>query len=154
MVISAFTGAPVSINANALLKISSGTFEAGGTADPFTDTVSRFSMSIQNDSTAKGFVVSAGTKTVNLLYGVGDTYVCNPGTVLNATSIVQRTLTIGGPAPSPEPAGVPEPSALLLLILAAICGANVFAGGSNESNQGARLRPPHPLELFLALRRG
>ncbi len=50
VVIARSQGAPVLINANAILRIANGTFEASGYADPFTDTVSGFSMSIVNDS--------------------------------------------------------------------------------------------------------
>jgi hypothetical protein len=115
-------GAPVLVNTNAILRISGGTFEAGGTADPFTDTVSGFSMSIVNDSTATGLLISQGTKTVGTITGVGDTTITGSGTVLNATSIVQNSLNIG----SPSPMAVPEPSTWLMLSLAALTGTGFF----------------------------
>ncbi len=66
-------------------------------------------------------MISQGIKTVNTITGTGDTFVVGSGTVLNATSIVQGSLTIGGPAPAP----VPEPNALVLLAIAALSGAGL-----------------------------
>jgi hypothetical protein len=127
-------GAPVAVNANTLLKISDGTFEAGGTADPFTDTLLGNSLDIQNDSTATGLLISEGVKKVDTITGLGNTTVSGPdGTELIATSIVQNTLTIGsaggaemietipgGPKPSDTNLSpVPEPATWILLALAA-----------------------------------
>ncbi|MCC6125939.1 MAG: hypothetical protein IT426_13320 [Pirellulales bacterium] len=121
--ISRSQGAPVLINANALIRISGGSLKADGTADPFTDTVSNFSLSIVNDSTAFGLVVSQGTKTVGTITGIGNTTVTGTSTVLNATSIVQNSLVIGG---IPPVAAVPEPSTWLLLHLATLVGIGFF----------------------------
>jgi hypothetical protein len=125
-------GAPVSVNANTLLKISGGTFEAGGTADPFTDTLTNLSLNIQNDSTGNGLLISEGSKRVNKITGTGKTTVNGPaGTVLTVASIEQGTLNIGSGFPAPEGLGcgpmpsdtvpnpVPEPSTWILLVLAA-----------------------------------
>jgi hypothetical protein len=119
-----------------LLKISGGTFEAGGSADPFTDNTLNpgLSMSIVNDSTATGLLISQGIKNVNQITGVSNTTVSGPaGTELIATSIVQNTLTIGagctvmiraipgGPsASSASLTPVPEPATWILLALAAV----------------------------------
>jgi hypothetical protein len=111
-------GAPVSVNSNAILRISGGTFEAAGDADPFTDTVSGFSMSIVCDSTTSGLVITQGTKTVGTITGTGNTTVYGIGATLNATSIIQNTLTIG----SPPPTAVPEPGTWIMLAVAAISG--------------------------------
>ncbi|MGD0653632.1 MAG: PEP-CTERM sorting domain-containing protein [Thermoguttaceae bacterium] len=114
-------GAPVTVNANALLKISGGTFEAGGTADPFTDTTTNLSLNIVNNSTATGLLISDGVKTVGTITGVGDTTVSGPaGTELIATSIVQNTLTIGSgsSASCTSLTPVPEPATWILLALA------------------------------------
>jgi hypothetical protein len=127
-------GAPVSIiNTNTLLWISGGTFEAGGSADPFTDTVSSFSLDIQNDSTATGLLISDGIKTVDQLTGVGNTTVSGPaGTELIVTYIAQNTLTVGagckvtikplpsGPLSGANLSAVPEPSTWIMLIIAAL----------------------------------
>jgi hypothetical protein len=126
------TGAPVSVNANTLLKISGGAFEAGGTADPFTDTITNLSLDIVNNSTAAGLLISGGVKKVDTLSGNGNTTVTgSAGTELIASSIVQNALTIGagckvtinaipgGPAAAgTNLAAVPEPSTLILLALA------------------------------------
>jgi hypothetical protein len=136
VVISRSKGAPITVNgATALLKISGGTFEASGSADPFTDNTLTpgLSMSIVNDSTATGLLISNGVKTVNAITGVGDTTVSGPaGTELIATSIAQNTLTLGagctvmieaipgGPsASSASLTSVPEPATWILLALAA-----------------------------------
>ncbi|MGA2062778.1 MAG: hypothetical protein ABSG67_20085 [Thermoguttaceae bacterium] len=128
-------GAPVKVNAvtgtAALLKISGGTFEAGGTADPFTDTITNLSLDIVNNSTATGLLISDGVKKVGTITGVGDTTVSGPaGTELIATSIVQNTLTLdagctvtiaaipGGPLTSTGLTPVPEPATWILLALA------------------------------------
>jgi len=126
------TGAPVAINANTLLKISAGTFEAGGTADPFTDTLSGLSLDIQNDSTVSGLLISQGVKNVDRLTGVGNTTVNGAGTQLIASCIQQNTLTVaagcivtirpaaGGPLASTQMTAVPEPSSIVLLTIAAL----------------------------------
>jgi hypothetical protein len=125
-------GAPVLLNANAFLKITGGTFEAGNTADPFTDSVLGMSLDIQNDSTATGLLISNGVKQVDVLTGTGNTTVSGPaGTELIVTSITQNTLTIGAGCKvtiKPLPGGplasysdlknVPEPSTWIMLILA------------------------------------
>jgi hypothetical protein len=129
-------GAPVTVNGTtAILKISGGTFEAGGSADPFTDNTLTpgLSMSIVNDSTATGLLISQGIKNVDTITGVGNTTVSGPaGTELIANSIVQNTLTIGagctmtiraisgGPSASyTNLTPVPEPATWILLALAA-----------------------------------
>ena len=127
------TGAPVSVNGNTLLQISGGTFEAGGSADPFTDTITNLSLDIVNNSTATGLLISDGVKKTGTISGIGDTTVSGPaGTELIATSIVQNTLTIGagctvtiaaipgGPlASGANLTPVPEPATWILLTLAA-----------------------------------
>jgi hypothetical protein len=112
VVISRSQGAPVLVNSNTVLRISGGTFEASGTADPFTDTVLGNSLSIVNNSSAAGLLISQGTKTVYKITGTGATTVTGSGTVLNVSSIVQSTLI-----PSAAVA-VPEPSAWILLSIA------------------------------------
>jgi hypothetical protein len=126
-------GAAVSVNSNTLLKISGGTFEAAGKADPFTDTTTGLSMDIINDSTALGLVISDGVKNVDQLTGAGNTTVSGViGTELYANKIMQTNLTIGAgckvtinPIPGgPSASGdnltpVPEPATWILLILAA-----------------------------------
>ncbi len=128
------TGAPVAINANTLLKISGGTFEAGGTADPFTDNTLNpgLSLDILNNSNAPGLLISQGVKNVDDVSGVGDTTVSGPaGTELIVDSIAQNNLTLGAgctltirPIPGGPQAGeiltpVPEPATWLLLVIAA-----------------------------------
>jgi hypothetical protein len=127
------TGAPVSLNANALLQISGGTFEAGGTADPFTDTITNLSMDIVNNSTASGLLISQGVKNVSNISGTGNTTVSGPsGTELIASTISQNMVTVGagctvlmrglpgGPTASyADLTPVPEPATWILLLLAA-----------------------------------
>jgi hypothetical protein len=117
----------------ALLQISGGTFEAGGTADPFTDAITSLSLDIVNNSTANGLLISKGVKKAGAVTGTGNTTVNGPaGTELIATSIEQNTLTIGAGCTvtiAAIPGGplasftgitpVPEPATWLLLVLAA-----------------------------------
>ncbi len=128
-------GAPVEVNPDALLKISDGTFEAGGTADPFTDNTLNpgLSMDIVNNSAAPGLLISQGVKNVDTITGTGNTTVSGPaGTELIVTSIAQNTVTLGAgctltirPLPGgPIAAGgitpVPEPATWIMLVLAAV----------------------------------
>jgi len=117
------TGAPVTIaSSGATLLINDGTFTAGGTGDPFTDTVTNLSLDIVNNSTATGLLISQGVKKVDCISGTGNTTVSGPdGTELIATSIVQNTLTIGdvSSASSASLTSVPEPATWILLALAA-----------------------------------
>jgi hypothetical protein len=115
-----------------LLQISGGTFEAGGSADPFTDTATNLSLDIVNNSAATGLLISQGVKNVNNISGVGNTTVSGPaGTELIVNSIVQNNLTLGAGCLvtiRPIPGGhsdsytsitpVPEPATWILLILA------------------------------------
>jgi hypothetical protein len=126
------TGAPVTVNTGTILKISGGTFKAGGTADPFTDTTTNLSLDIVNNSTATGLLISQGVKNVDQISGTGDTTVSGPaGTELIVNSIVQNNLTLGADCLvtiRPIPGGhsdsdtsitpVPEPATWLLLVLA------------------------------------
>ncbi len=128
------SGAPVvlDVTSSNILKISGGTFEAGGTADPFTDTITNFSLDIDNNSNAPGLLISLGVKNVDDIYGTGDTTVSGPaGTELIVDSIAQNNLTLGAgclltirPIPGGPQAGeiiapVPEPATWLLLVIAA-----------------------------------
>jgi autotransporter-associated beta strand protein len=127
-------GAPVTVAAAvATLLINDGTFIAGGTGDPFTDTETNASLDIINNSTATGLLISQGVKNVDTISGTGNTTVSGPaGTELIASSIAQNTLTIGagctvtiraipgGPsASSASLTPVPEPATWILLALAA-----------------------------------
>ncbi|MGD0654565.1 MAG: autotransporter-associated beta strand repeat-containing protein [Thermoguttaceae bacterium] len=116
-------GAPVTVAAAvATLLINDGTFEAGGTGDPFTDTETNASLDIINNSTATGLLISQGVKKVDNITGTGNTTVSGPdGTALIANSIVQNTLTIGdgSSASSASLTSVPEPATWILLALAA-----------------------------------
>ena len=104
------------------MLINGGTFIAGGTGDPFTDTATNASLDIVNNSTATGLLISQGVKKVDDITGTGNTTVNGPaGTELIATSIAQNTLTIGagctvtiaaipgGPLASTNLTPVPEP---------------------------------------------
>ncbi|MGA2798558.1 MAG: PEP-CTERM sorting domain-containing protein [Thermoguttaceae bacterium] len=135
VLISRDNGAPVTVNAGAMLQISGGTFQAGGDADPFTDNTLTpgLSMDIVNNSTATGLLISQGVKNVGDISGTGNTTVNGPsGTELIVDSIAQNTLTIGagcvvtiraipgGPfASGANLTPVPEPATWLLLALAA-----------------------------------
>ncbi len=127
-------GTPVAVNANTLLQITGGTFEAGGTADPFTDnTLSPgLSLDIVCNSTATGLLISQGVKNVDTITGTGNTTINGPsGTELIVTSILQNTVTIragctlyirplpGGPTAGGGITPVPEPATWIMLVLAA-----------------------------------
>jgi hypothetical protein len=80
------------------LKISSGSFSAGGTADPFTDTaVATRHVSIENNSSdgAGGFNVTAGSKSIGTLSGTGKTSVAADAT-LTTDYVRQHTLSADG----------------------------------------------------------
>ena len=74
------------------------------------------SSSILNSAT---FMVVDGTHTVNAISGTGTTMVLGTSS-LTAPSISQGTLTIGGTDPGGAAAAVPEPSMLVLLVLAGL----------------------------------
>ena len=74
------------------------------------------SSSILNNAT---FMVVDGTHTVNAISGTGTTMVLGTSS-LTAPSISQGTLTIGGTDPGGAAAAVPEPSMLVLLVLAGL----------------------------------
>jgi hypothetical protein len=125
-------GTPVAVNSTALLRISGGTFEAGGTADPFTDTATSLSLDINNNSTATGLLISRGIKNVDNLTGTGDTTISGPaGTELIATSVIQNAITLGpactltirtlpgGPSAGGAITPIPEPTTWLLVLMAA-----------------------------------
>ena len=128
------TGTPVSVNANTLLKITGGTFEAGGTADPFTDTTTNLSLDIVNNSTAPGLLISQGVKNVGDISGTGDTTISGPaGTELIVDSFYQTNLNMGVgcilsirqipggyTASSTSITPVPEPATWILLVLAGV----------------------------------
>jgi fibronectin-binding autotransporter adhesin len=112
---------------------SNGTFEIGGTADPFTDTVLGLPLEIENNGATNGLLISEGIKSVDDITGVGDTTVTDPAdTELIANSIVQNTLTIGagsqviiggiggGSLKSVGLTSVPEPSTIVLLFFAGL----------------------------------
>jgi hypothetical protein len=132
IIVNRLAGAPVMVNDGALLQISGGTFMAGGTADPFTDTLSGVSIDIVNNSSAAGLMITQGVKTVGDISGTGTTTVSGPaGTELIVTSIVQNTITLGagctltilaipgGPSAGGGITPVPEPATWLMLVLAA-----------------------------------
>ncbi len=125
-------GAPVLVNDDTLLQISGGTFEAGGSADPFTDTSTGVSLDILNDSS---LLISEGIKVVDAITGTGGTTIDGPtGTELIVNSIVQGGIYIGPgcklsvKAAASGPLGdsgtytdlnpVPEPSSWIMLIIA------------------------------------
>ena len=125
-------GAPVIVSEGALLQISGGTFEAGGAADPFTDTTSGAWLDIVNNSSATGLLISQGVKNVGNISGTGATTISGPaGTELIVTSIVQNTITLGpgctltilaipgGPSAGGTITPVPEPAAWIMFVLAA-----------------------------------
>ena len=128
------TGAPVTVAAAvATLLINDGTFEAGGTGDPFTDTETNASLDIINNSSAAGLLISQGVKSVDSISGTGNTTISGPaGTELIATSLVQDTITLGpgctltisaipgGPSASARITPVPEPATWILLALAVV----------------------------------
>jgi hypothetical protein len=125
-------GTPVTVSTNVILKISGGTLEAGGTADPFTDTITSAYLDINNNSTATGLLISQGIKNVDNLTGTGDTTISGPaGTELIATSVIQNAITLGpgctltirtlpgGPSAGGDISPVPEPAIWLTLMIAA-----------------------------------
>jgi hypothetical protein len=128
-------GAPVIINSTTdNLKISGGTVDAGGTADPFTDTSTGLSLDIIINSTAPvGLLISSGKKTADQISGTGNVTIGGPaGTELVVTSITSGTLSMNPgtnltikPIPGGYSTGVdnitpvPEPSTFILLILGA-----------------------------------
>ncbi len=142
-------GAPVVVDPSTLLKISGGTFEAGGTADPFTDTSTSLSLDILNNSTLSGLLISQGVKNVDTITGTGNTTLSGTGTKLTVTSIAQNTVTLGAgctltirPLPGgPTAAGgitpVPEPATWLLLVLAA-AGLSIWPARNRLFRSGER----------------
>ncbi|HYO11002.1 MAG TPA: hypothetical protein VER17_18705 [Tepidisphaeraceae bacterium] len=83
------------------LRISSGSFSAGGTADPFTDSaVASRRVSIENNSAGTGgadlgFNVTAGSKAISALSGTGKTSVA-AGASLTADHVRQGQLDVNG----------------------------------------------------------
>jgi len=90
-------GARVTLTATALLDIEGGTFNAGDTGDPFTDTSSAAHLPIINNAT---FNITAGNKHVASIVGVGATTV-SFGAMLDVGSsgpVTQSTFTVNGSA--------------------------------------------------------
>ena len=96
---SAGVGSEVTLPAGGqTLQISAGSFSAGGTADPFTDTaVATRHVGIENNSIAGtgGFNISGGSKTIAALTGTGKTFVSG-GASLTTNSVRQSTLNVDG----------------------------------------------------------
>jgi hypothetical protein len=89
-------GAPVVVNAGALLRITGGTLQADGTADPFTDTTTMTQhLMIQNDAS---FRILAGLKHVASIGGMGVTTVDAGATLLVGSTgpVTQATFTVNG----------------------------------------------------------
>jgi hypothetical protein len=146
-------GAPVTIGyvntALPELLISGGTLQAGGTADPFTQTPAGTKhVNIRNNAT---FHITAGEKAVGTIDGSGAT-ILEPGTELEATYIYQDTLTLKGTGAADGArlviratsdsgaaldaggaADVPEPGMLVLLG----CGGLCLVGLLRRSRGGA-----------------
>jgi autotransporter-associated beta strand protein/T5SS/PEP-CTERM-associated repeat protein len=96
----------------------------GSTGDTGLKKLGIGTLTLAADPTYNGnTTVNAGTLTVGNLTHSANVYVASTGT-LNATSIVTGTLTIGGPAlaaaSSASVTAVPEPSTLVLLVLAGL----------------------------------
>ncbi len=89
-------GAPVTVAAGSILKISGGTLDAGGPVDPFTDSVlPNIHVAINNNA---NFNVIQGSKDVASISGTGTTTVVG-GATLNVGSsgpIGQGTLLVNG----------------------------------------------------------
>jgi len=146
-------GAPVTIGyvSTALpeLLISGGTLQAGGTADPFTQTPAGTKhVNIRNNAT---FEITAGEKAVGTIDGSGAT-ILEPGTELEATCVYQDTLTLKSTSPADgarlviraisdsgaaldagNAAEVPEPGMLVLLG----CGGPCLIGLLRRRRGGA-----------------
>jgi hypothetical protein len=85
----------VSISAGASLFVSAGTFNAGGTGDPFTDTTTGTNLPVVNNG---NFNITAGFKNVASIGGTGVTTV-SAGAFLDVGSlgpVTQGTLTVNG----------------------------------------------------------
>jgi autotransporter-associated beta strand protein len=92
----------------------------GSTGDTGLKKLGTGTLTLTVDPTYNGnTTVDAGTLTVGNLTHSANVYVASTGT-LNATSIVTGTLTIGGPASSASVTAVPEPSTIVLLVLAGL----------------------------------
>jgi autotransporter-associated beta strand protein len=89
------TGGTFSVGANATLLIDpGGTVNLGGTADALSDGVNH--VNVVNNSIAS-FNVTAGSKNIGTLSGIGNTSV-SAGATLTADHIRQTALTVGGSA--------------------------------------------------------
>jgi autotransporter-associated beta strand protein len=89
-------GAPVTVAPPSTLRISGGTVNAGGAADPFTDTaVTGALLDIDNNAT---FNVTAGSKQLNGLSGGGGTTNVAGGAALTVQNAVQNVLSLGAGA--------------------------------------------------------
>ena len=98
---SAQPGATISING--ALRIDDGTVEADGSGiDPFTDTTTGVSLDVDNNSTADGLRITAGTVQVNSLIGTGRTRVEAGAKLEVATAFAsQDVFDINGELTSP-----------------------------------------------------
>ncbi|MCX5654598.1 MAG: autotransporter-associated beta strand repeat-containing protein, partial [Planctomycetota bacterium] len=89
-------GAPVTVAPPSTLRISGGTVNAGGAADPFTDTaVAGALLDIDNNAT---FNITAGSKQLNGLSGGGGTTNVAGGAALTVQNAVQNVLSLGAGA--------------------------------------------------------
>jgi hypothetical protein len=90
-------GALVTVTPMGKLDIEFGTFNAGGTGDPFTDTTTGVHVPVTNNAT---FNITAGTKDVASIDGIGVTTVFAGATLLVGSSgpVTQSNFTINGTA--------------------------------------------------------
>ncbi len=124
------TGGTVTIYPGAVLNISSGTFAAGGTADPFTDNSSLATagthLNVVNTAT---LAITAGSKTVGTLSGgatLAGTTTVAAGATLTATSVAQANLSLAGNV-------VVAPASA---VRAELVGAVAFPGGTGSLDLG------------------
>jgi autotransporter-associated beta strand protein len=139
VVINREQGAPVIVESGASLAVVLGTFDAGGTGDPFTDTTdSTRHVNIVNDAT---FNITAGRKEVLAVSGGGTTIVW-PSSTLVADYIIQDTLSIGAGGEVIIRPSVPDASA-------AVMGAGTPDRLNQNANTTAEVPEPTTLVVLL-----